>query len=100
MSLCTSADFAASLGAKNTNIGGINENYGVLDRSGKKRNFHLNDMWHYALFQIVLTAHAFGLRAIDCPYGDFNDEKGFKFSAKSSYSMGFDGKDGYTSITN
>jgi malyl-CoA/(S)-citramalyl-CoA lyase len=86
------ADFAASLGAKNVNIGGVNQNYGVLSKKGKNRSFFLNDMWHFALFQIVLTAHAFGLRAIDCPYGDFNDEKGFKFSAKSTYTLGFDGK--------
>ena len=87
-----SADFAASIGAKTTNIGGVNRNYGVLDTKGNKRNFFLNDIWHYALFKIVLTAHAYGLRAIDCPFGDFSDEKGFKSSAKSSYTMGFDGK--------
>ncbi len=86
------ADFAASLGAKTTNIGGVNRDYGVLDIKGEKRNFFLNDMWHYALFKVVLTAHAYGLRAIDCPFGDFSDQAGFNFSAKSSYTMGFDGK--------
>ena len=55
-----SADFAASLGAKTTSIGGINDNYGVLDNGKNKRNFFLNDMWHSALFKIVLTAHAYG----------------------------------------
>ena len=49
-------------------------------------------MWHYALFKIVLTAHAFGLRAVDCPFGDFSDELGFNHLARSSYTMGFDGK--------
>ena len=86
------ADFAASLGAKTTNIGGVNRNYGVLDTKGEKRNFFLNDMWHYSLFKVVLIAHAYGLRAVDCPFGDFSDEAGFDSSAKSSYTMGFDGK--------
>ena len=49
-------------------------------------------MWHFALFKIVLTAHAYGLRAIDCPFGDFSDELGFDHAARSSYTMGFDGK--------
>ncbi len=87
-----SADFAASLGAKTTDIGGISQNYGVLNSSEKKRSFVLNDMWHYALFKIVLTAHAYGLRAIDCPFGNFSDELGFNYAARSTYTMGFDGK--------
>ena len=87
-----SADFAASLGAKITNIGGINKNYGILDDNQKKRTFFINDMWHFALFKIVLTAHAYGLRAIDCPFGDFSDDLGFDHAARSSYTMGFDGK--------
>ena len=87
-----SADFAASLGAKTTNIGGINKNYGVLGGRANKRDFFLNDMWHSALFKIVLTAHAYGLRAVDCPFGDFSDELGFNYAARSSYTMGFDGK--------
>ena len=49
-------------------------------------------MWHFALFKILLTAHSFGMRAVDCPYGDFSDSQGFEALAKSSYTMGFDGK--------
>ena len=49
-------------------------------------------MWHYALFKIVLTAHSFGMRAVDSPYGNFSDKSGFLSCARSSYSMGFDGK--------
>ena len=93
-----SADLAASIGAKVTNIGGMNCNYGVLEESMESnknkssRNFYLNDMWHYASFKILLTAKAFDLRAIDCPYGNFKDSEGFIASAKKSYSLGFDGK--------
>ena len=72
------------------NTGRIDHIY--QDRFEKKRNFFLNDMWHAALFKIVLTAHAYGLRAVDCPFGDFSDELGFNHSARSSYTMGFDGK--------
>ena len=57
-----------------------------------KRKFFLNDIWQVALFNIVVAAKANGLRAIDCPYGDFNDNEGFKILAKSAYSLGFDGK--------
>ncbi len=89
-----SADLASSLRAKMTSIGGINRKYGVLEDNDddSKRHFYLNDMWHSALFKIILTARAFDLRAIDCPYGNFNDKEGFFALAKKSYSMGFDGK--------
>ena len=88
------ADFAASIGAKTMSIGGTHNDYGTLSSiSGKnKRKFFLNDIWQVALFHIVVAAKANGLRAIDCPYGDFNDNEGFKALAKSSYSLGFDGK--------
>ena len=88
------ADFAASIGAKTMSIGGPVIDYGTLSPSlGKgKRKFFLNDIWQVALFNIVVAAKANGLRAIDCPYGDFNDDEGFKILAKSAYSLGFDGK--------
>ena len=89
------ADFASSIGAKTMSIGGVEEFYGTL---GKKKNKHdkrlffLNDIWQVALFKIKLAASAYGLRAIDCPYGDFNDQQGFEALSKSSYTLGFDGK--------
>ena len=89
------ADFASSIGAKTMSIGGVEEFYGTL---GKKKNKHdkrlffLNDIWQVALFKIKLAASAYGLRAIDCPYGDFNDQEGFEALSKSSYTLGFDGK--------
>ena len=88
------ADFAASIGAKTMSIGGPTDKFGTLSSvsSKGKRNFFLNDIWQVALFHIVVAAKAYGLRAIDCPYGNFNDSEGFKALAKSSYSLGFDGK--------
>ena len=49
-------------------------------------------MWHFALFKIVLTAHAYGLRSSRLPIWWFSDELGFDCAARSSYTMGFDGK--------
>ena len=88
------ADFAASIGAKTMSIGGPVIDYGTLSPVSDKgkRKFFLNDIWQVALFNIVVAAKANGLRAIDCPYGDFNDNEGFKILAKSAYSLGFDGK--------
>ena len=88
------ADFAASIGAKTMSIGGPTNEYGTLSpiSNKDKRDFFLNDIWQVALFHIVVAAKAYGLRAIDCPYGDYNDNKGFEALAKSSYSLGFDGK--------
>ena len=45
-----------------------------------------------ALFNIKLAASANNLRAIDCPYGDFNDYQGFESISRSSYTLGFNGK--------
>ncbi len=87
------ADFAASIGSKTMSIGGVEDFYGTLSsKKNKKRSFFLNDIWQVALFKIKLAASAYGLRAIDCPYGDFNDNKGFEYLSKSSYTLGFDGK--------
>ena len=73
-------DFAASIGAKTMSIGGPHNEYGTLSPDTYKgiRKFFLNDIWQVALFNIVVAAKAFGLRAIDCPYGDFNDNEDLK----------------------
>ena len=89
------ADFAASIGAKTMSIGGTSSSYGTLEplkKNNMKRNFFLNDIWQVALFNIVVAANAWGLRAIDCPYGNFNDDEGFNVLAKSAYSLGYNGK--------
>ena len=87
------ADFAASIGAKTLNIGGVNEFFGTLSSGkNKKRSFFLNDIWQVALFNIKLAASVNNLRAIDCPYGDFNDYEGFESISRSSYTLGFNGK--------
>lgn len=50
------------------------------------------DVWHYVLAQIVTTAHAYGLQAIDGPFAAIRDLEGLRESAHRSRLLGFDGK--------
>lgn len=87
-------DFAASVGARTTSIGGFSPDYGVLadaDVTGA-RVFHPNDPWHYAQARIVIAARAAALRPMDGPYADFRDAEGLRRSARRSAMLGFEGK--------
>jgi citrate lyase subunit beta/citryl-CoA lyase len=57
------ADYAASMRARTVNIGGLNPNYP-------------GDQWHAAISRMVVACRAYGLRAIDGPFGDFSDPEG------------------------
>ncbi|WP_304164437.1 CoA ester lyase [Phenylobacterium aquaticum] len=87
-------DFAASIGARSTSIGGPVPDYAILadaDAQGARARF-LGDPWHYALARIVVACRAAGVRPVDGPYGDFNDAEGLQAAALRSAAMGFDGK--------
>jgi|TARA_B110000967_G_scaffold127035_1_gene129828 citrate lyase beta subunit len=73
------ADYAASLRARTIVIGGLNPDYP-------------GDQWHHGLSQLVMTCRAYGLRAIDGPFGDFNDPESYIKSANRSAALGFEGK--------
>ena len=73
------ADYAASLRARTTVIGGLNSNYP-------------GDQWHHGLSELVMTCRAYGLRAIDGPFGDFNDPEAYVDAAKRGAAIGFEGK--------
>jgi len=73
------ADYAASCRARTVSIGGLNPDYP-------------GDQWHAGLQRMLVACRAFGLRAIDGPYGDFNDPKGFIEAAKRAAVMGYEGK--------
>ena len=73
------ADYAASLRARTTVIGGLNSNYP-------------GDQWHHGLSELVMTCRAYGLRAIDGPFGDFNDPEADVDAAKRGAAIGFEGK--------
>ena len=73
------ADYAASNRARTVNIGGLNPDYP-------------GDQWHFALSRMVVACRAYGLRAIDGPFGDFNDPEGYIDAAKRAAALGIEGK--------
>ena len=73
------ADFAASMRARTTNIGGLNPHYP-------------GDQWHASISRMVVACRAYGLRAIDGPFGDFSDPEGYKEGARRAAALGCDGK--------
>ena len=73
------ADYAASCRARTTNIGGLNPDYP-------------GDQWHHGLSRMLVACRAYGLRAIDGPFGDFNDADGYLDAARRAAAMGYEGK--------
>ena len=73
------ADYAASCRARTTTIGGLNPDYP-------------GDQWHHALSRVLVACRAYGLRAIDGPFGDFNDAHGYLDAARRGAAMGYEGK--------
>jgi malyl-CoA/(S)-citramalyl-CoA lyase len=88
-----SADYAASVRAHTTSIGGPNPDYAVLTDpgGGGERERHWGDQWHFAKSRIVAACRANGLRPIDGPYGDIDDAEGFVAAAKRARAIGFEG---------
>jgi malyl-CoA/(S)-citramalyl-CoA lyase len=88
------ADYAASMRARTTVIGGVNPDYAVLtdpDENGNRQT-HWDDMWHYAQARMVVAARANGLRPVDGPFGDFSDPDGYVAAAKRAAVLGCEGK--------
>jgi citrate lyase subunit beta/citryl-CoA lyase len=73
------ADFAASMRARTVNIGGLNPHYP-------------GDQWHASISRMVVACRAYGLRAIDGPFGDFSDPEGYKEGARRAAALGCEGK--------
>ena len=88
------ADYAASVRARTTQIGGANPDYGMLtdpDESSA-RQYHWGDQWHYAISRMAAACRAYGLRPIDGPFGDFSDPDGYKAAARRAAALGCEGK--------
>jgi malyl-CoA/(S)-citramalyl-CoA lyase len=86
-------DFTLSVQARDPLTGGPNPRYSVLtgtDEDGQRAR-HWNDPWHFALARIVTACRAYGLRAIDGPFGDVRDEAGYRASAMRASALGFEG---------
>ncbi len=73
------ADYAASTKARTVNIGGLNPDYP-------------GDQWHFALSRMTVACRAYGLRAIDGPFGDFSDPEGYRAGARRAAALGIEGK--------
>jgi malyl-CoA/(S)-citramalyl-CoA lyase len=88
------ADYAASVQARTTNIGGANPDYAVLtDPDGQgARESHWGDQWHFGISRMVAACRAYGLRPIDGPFGDFNDAEGYRSAARRAAALGCEGK--------
>jgi malyl-CoA/(S)-citramalyl-CoA lyase len=89
------ADYAASVRARTTNIGGANPEYAVLtdlDPTTGAREVHWGDQWHFGISRIVAACRAEGLRPIDGPFGDFGDPEGFLAAGRRAAALGCEGK--------
>jgi malyl-CoA/(S)-citramalyl-CoA lyase len=88
------ADYAASVQARTTNIGGANPDYAVLtdaDADGARKS-HWGDQWHFGISRMVAACRAEGLRPIDGPFGDYQDADGFRSAARRAAALGCEGK--------
>ena len=72
------ADYAASVRARTVNIGGLNPDYP-------------GDQWHFGISRMIVACRAYGLRAIDGPFGDFKDPDGFRAAARRAAALGSKG---------
>ena len=89
------ADYAASVQARTTNIGGANPDYAVLtdpDPGSGARSQHWGDQWHFGISRMVAACRAQGLRPIDGPFGDLADADGFRSAARRAAALGCEGK--------
>jgi malyl-CoA/(S)-citramalyl-CoA lyase len=88
------ADYAASVQARTTQIGGANPDYSVLtDPSGDgSRETHWGDQWHFGISRMVAACRAEGLRPIDGPFGDLDDAEGYRSAARRAAALGCEGK--------
>ena len=89
------ADYAASVQARTTNIGGTNPDYSVLTDPGPQtgaREIHWGDQWHFGISRMVAACRAHGLRPIDGPFGDLADAEGYRSAARRAAALGCEGK--------
>jgi malyl-CoA/(S)-citramalyl-CoA lyase len=87
-------DYSVSMGAHDRLVGGSNPDYVVLtgNEQNSGREPHWNDQWHYAMARIANACHAFGVTAIDGPFGNIADREGFKAAARRAFVLGYEGK--------
>lgn len=77
------ADYTASVGARLVSVSGHGEN---------DENAYGGHRWHYVLSRLVMCAKAYGLEAIDAPWGHFRDQEGLARAAAQAAALGCSGK--------
>ena len=85
-------DFAASIGARSTEIGASPSAYRFTGSASDGYPQAPLDLFAYPMMRLLVAARAFGLRAIDGPCGAFRDERATASTAAKAAAMGFDGK--------
>ncbi len=85
-------DFAASIGARSSEIGVSPEGYRHVGSAQGGYSDTPLDLFAYPMMRLLVAARAFGLRAIDGPCGAFRDLKLTESAAQKAAAMGFDGK--------
>jgi malyl-CoA/(S)-citramalyl-CoA lyase len=86
-------DFAASIGARSTEIGESPPGYAHTARDGAGGIVTAAlDLWTYPMMRLLVAARAYGLRVIDGPCGAFRDLELTAAAAAKAAAMGFDGK--------
>jgi malyl-CoA/(S)-citramalyl-CoA lyase len=87
-------DYSVDMRTFDKVFGVPNPDYAILtdrDHEGRRAR-HWNDQWHFALARIVNACRAYGLRAIDGPFTDYQDAEGYLACARRSAALGFEGK--------
>lgn len=85
-------DFAASLGARTSDIGVSPDGYRHVGSAHSGYASAPLDLFAYPMMRLLVAARAFGLVAIDGPCGAFRDGRLTEGSAQKAATMGFDGK--------
>jgi malyl-CoA/(S)-citramalyl-CoA lyase len=85
-------DFSASIGARGAEIGGSPAGYAHTTRTDSGLATIPLDLAAYPMMRLLIAARAYGLAAIDGPFGNFKDPELSTAAAVKAAAMGYDGK--------
>jgi len=73
-------------------MGDYSASQGISVRSIGDAEGYPGDIFHYARFRMTMAARAAKIDAVDGPFANFNDDKGFRREASRAKSLGMIGK--------
>lgn len=73
-------------------MGDYSGSQGIVVNAIGETGDYPGDIFHYARFRITMAARAAGIDAVDGPYGNFNNEAGYREEAMRARSLGMVGK--------